>query len=254
MRVISQKAGRCTRLHPLTTHRHKALLQVAGKSILNWQLEAFERARMGSNVVLVTGHSSTKVSAHVAAHPMKQFITIIKNDQYAQMNLDFSVLCAADYLDAPIMYFEGDMLVHPTVLERMAANEKPICLAVERVPMNHQIDTLVRVKGSRVTGLVFAEHGALNQIDYPDTVGELLCAVRFSKEPALALRAELRKIDRFDGPMRLYQIFERLFSQFETSWVETEGLPWIEIDTAGDLDRAQELLSHGFWTPTVATK
>jgi choline kinase len=241
MRVISLLAGACTRLHPLTLGCHKAMLNVGGYPVLDWQLEAFRAAAI-ADLVLVVGHGRTELEAHVGAQQRDMAIRFVRNDEFARYNMDYSLHLASEFLDTDLIFFEGDMLVHPSILSRMVAHPSAVCLAVDRKPHAHRVDTLVRASADRVNGLIFAEHGSLEMVEHLDAVGEFLCTIRFSREAALVLRTMLKRC-KFTGPMQLYKIFDAIFSEFETGYVDTTPFPWIEIDTIEDLQRADALMA-----------
>jgi hypothetical protein len=54
--------------------------------------------------------------------------------------------------------------------------------------------------------------------------------------------------ESYDGPMRLYQIFNDLFRHYPSFLISTAGRPWVEIDNKDDLLRARHIVHQIFGT------
>src|SRR3546814_11868791 len=62
MKALILSAGQGSRLLPLTESRPKCLIELSGRSLLEWQLLALSRAGI-DEVVLVTGFAAEQVEA-----------------------------------------------------------------------------------------------------------------------------------------------------------------------------------------------
>lgn len=239
MRAICTYAGASTRLLPLTLDRHKAMLPVGGRLLVDWQLDCFAQSGV-TDVVMVLGHGADGLEAHVRGNSSKLHIDFVRNTEYQRKNLDYSVFLASKNLEESCIYFEGDMLVHPEVISSLAGSPAEICLALDSLPQSRKVDTLVLGSGGRPSGLRFSEHGHLEISEHSDALGELLCLMKLSAAAVTRLN-QLLQMSAMLGPMRLYSHLERLFAEFETAFIDVAGLPWIEIDTQADLNRAQPI-------------
>src|SRR2546430_17680904 len=68
MRVIMRMAGRGTRLLPLTKRVPKPLLNVAGRPVMDYVMDALKRAGQLDELIIITGHLKEKVEAYVREH------------------------------------------------------------------------------------------------------------------------------------------------------------------------------------------
>src|SRR3546814_17063406 len=67
IKALILRAGQVSRLRPLTESRPKCLIELSGRSLLEWQLLALRRAGI-DEVVIVTGFAAEQVEAMLALH------------------------------------------------------------------------------------------------------------------------------------------------------------------------------------------
>mgnify|MGYP000008312467 FL=1 len=67
MKCIVLAAGYATRLYPLTENFPKPLLEVKGKSILDWLLEDVQSTNMIDEVIVVSNHKFYDIFAECQA-------------------------------------------------------------------------------------------------------------------------------------------------------------------------------------------
>jgi choline kinase len=239
MRVICLSAGRSTRMLPLTAELHKSCLTVGGRPIIEWQLSSFERAGL-KDIVLVVGHGHQHVRQLCEPWSRRLNLEFVYNDRYDTLNLDYSLYCAEKFLDGPVLYYEGDLLLPPHLIRSLIPQENETVVAVSRRTNSQQIDTMVRRDGDSVY-LEFVEHGA---IPSEQGEGEFVCAVGLSGNATHTLKEGL-KSSTFSGPMRLYQFFNGIFRENRVALVDASMYPWVEIDNQEDLVTAEQTV-EGF--------
>jgi choline kinase len=242
MRVASLVAGRCTRLLPLTASEHKAMLEVDGRRIVDLQIDTFLCAGL-NEAVFVVGHGGKALSEHVLRASGQLQIQTIENIEFDNRNLDWSTYLALASRPGDVLYYEGDVIADPNVIRDVAFHSSDIAIAVDVNGQSDRIDTMVIGSGGRVKRLLFAEHGNVGHDRPHDGVGEFVCMVKLSDQ-ARRRAVSLLEQGSFEGPMVLYSIFDRLFSEFEASYVITNPRPWLEIDNAADLSRAASIANE----------
>ncbi|GAB7126762.1 hypothetical protein JCM19000A_12690 [Silvimonas sp. JCM 19000] len=239
MYIACLMAGIGSRLAPLTTHCHKATLDVAGQSLIARQLAHFAAAGL-ADATFVLGHGAAELAVQIAHGFAKQPFRLINNPHYVTRNLDWSAWLALSSVQDDVIYFEGDLLVPPSLLRQLAASPADICIAVDSLSQSPSIDTVAYAAQGKVAALQFVEHGRAQLQRADGALGELICTVKLSNRARQFVVDALARLD-YTGPMQLYQILERAFARFDTSYVDAEGRPWVEIDNAGDLARARDL-------------
>src|SRR2546429_5169036 len=78
MKAIILAAGQGTRLLPLTEHRPKCMVEIAGKPLLYWQLEVLRNCGV-TNIGLVTGYKAQSIDA-LGVH-------VFRNADYMSTNM-----------------------------------------------------------------------------------------------------------------------------------------------------------------------
>jgi choline kinase len=125
MKAIILAAGQGTRLRPLTDHKPKCLVELAGKPLLDYQLEVLRAAGV-DDIHVVAGYCADQLD--------RPDFTRHINERYAETNM-VNTLFAAESLmtgDADIIISYGDIVYEPQVLAALLAVDAPIGLAVDR--------------------------------------------------------------------------------------------------------------------------
>ncbi len=245
MKVISLVAGVSSRLMPLTADRHKSQLDVAGRPLIRWQLDAFEAAGI-SEIVFITGHHGEQIRE---LGPSYGGISLryIDNPKYSSRNINYSLYLAREEAEGrPFICFEGDLLLHPGILRSLITAPHENCIVVDPEPKSSMVDTLVVGRNDRVERLWFADHQDLRSaLTQPgvSALGELVCAVRFGAAASRFLFDSLAR-SSFEGRTTLYDLISQSFKVCETGYVTVGPHPWVEIDTAQDLERAHSLAAQ----------
>lgn len=123
MRLIVLAAGQGTRLRPLTDDRPKCLVEVAGRSLLDWQLDAGRRVGI-SDAVVVGGYHIERL----ADRPVR----LIANPEYASTNMVRTLFCARDLFGDSFVMSYGDIAYSSDILRAVVESKAPISVAVDR--------------------------------------------------------------------------------------------------------------------------
>jgi len=234
-------AGQSTRLLPLTEISHKAMLPVAGYAVVDVQLRTFRAAGIQTcNFVL--GHGRSELAERIQLRKGSLEIEFQENYEFRERNMDWSAFLALSATAGDTVYYEGDVLVHPSVIDEVAKSSADICLVADAIGRSHAVDTRVIVRDSTVQGLLFAERGIAELPIGSNSAGELVCVIKFSNDARRFIVDKLQTCN-FTGQMRLYDIFNEAISVFSSECIEVRDRPWIEIDNEHDLLRAQQVAS-----------
>ena len=114
MQAIILAAGTGSRLMPLTHDRPKCLIELAGKSLLQWQLEALNQAKI-DKISIVVGYKSEFIIEQYAT----KFNNIFHNHQYLSTNMVSSLFCARTLFDEDVLVCYGDIIYSPQVVENL---------------------------------------------------------------------------------------------------------------------------------------
>ena len=127
-KAIILSAGKGSRLLPLTAERPKCLIDLNGRSLLEWQLDVLRGAGI-AEIVVVTGFAEETVAEVVARYAGVR--TLFNPFYHVADNLG-SVWMARAELDRDTLLLNGDTLVSPALLGRvLEARTGPIAVTVD---------------------------------------------------------------------------------------------------------------------------
>ena len=107
MKVIMPMAGKGTRLLPLTKRVPKPLVNVAGRPVMDYVMDALERAGQLEELIIITGHLKEKVEAYVRTNykiPARFIEQKVLDGTAGAVNL------ARPYVDGPVIVIFVDTL------------------------------------------------------------------------------------------------------------------------------------------------
>jgi glucose-1-phosphate thymidylyltransferase len=107
MKVVMPMAGKGTRLLPLTKRVPKPLVNVAGRPVMDYVMDALKRAGQLDELIIITGHLKEKVEAYVREHydiPARFIEQKVLDGTAGAVNL------ARPYVDGPLIVIFVDTL------------------------------------------------------------------------------------------------------------------------------------------------
>lgn len=236
MKTIILGAGQGRRLLPLTADSPKCLLEVQGKAVLDWQLDALTAAGC-RDIVVVVGFGAEQVEAALG----ERRVRTVFNPFYEVSNNLASCWVARHEFDQDFLLVNGDVVFQGGLLERIlrpgeVAAPAPITVAVDFKEDYDDDDMKVHLDGRRLVrigkDLPPAEMDA-------EAIG--LHAFR-GRGPALfreALEAAARRPGALD---RWYlTVVDELARAHPVGTASVAGFEWAEIDTPSDLAAVQRL-------------
>lgn len=225
---------------PKTRKAHKAMLRVGGVRILDIQMASFSRAGFGQ-FSFVLGHCAASLASHLLQGYAHYDICILNNNYFDRRNLDWSAYLALMSRPGDVLYYEGDLVVAPSILRRLASHPSDVCVVADPRVQSARVDAIVLASSDRVQRIVFSEHGEI-KMDAQSCRGEFLPIVKLSDSARKYVSKRLGR-KSYRGRMLLYDIFNELFDNRSATVIDTDGQAWVEIDTPADLRRAFEFVS-----------
>jgi choline kinase len=252
MKTVILAAGMGSRIQSVTNGKPKCLLSFGRYTILDFQLESLWSAGI-DDIAVVVGHQADQIIGHVARKYGDQLrkITFIENPIFASTNNMYSLWLTREWLGGSrLLVLNADVLCHPHLLLPAVHNAKEVLVMVD--PEFREETTKVIIRDGRVLALS-------KTISREECSGTFANILAFSETGGRALfdRAESlfaqKELNGFVNDVVGYLIREGT----RVSYTETRGLPWAEIDDAGDLAFAKAnvfpfLGAPGVQLPTVS--
>lgn len=242
MRAIIIAAGMGSRLEHHTDTRPKCMVEVGGRSMLDHQLHAL-RAHGVDDLHIVRGY--------LAKHLIVPGATYHHNRDYKNNNILFSLFCAEDAFEGPLLSTYSDIIYTPSVVGKLLASPHDITLVVDRQwadayegREDHPVEQaeLAVVEGEHVVrvGKQVGPEGAL---------GEFIGLAGYTARGAEIMRETWRDVRRQlddEAPFHAARVFRKAYLTDLFLEVIARGYPvgvvpidgdWREIDTVEDLER-----------------
>ncbi|QVW25060.1 phosphocholine cytidylyltransferase family protein [Pseudomonas hormoni] len=233
MKAIILAAGRGSRMKSLTDERPKCMVELRGKTLLEWQLAALRDAGV-DEIAIVTGYKRELL----AGRGMIEF----HNSRWAQTNMVSSLACAQAWLqDEPCIVSYSDIFYSPVAVQSLmtckaslAVTYDPNWLALWTERFG---DPLLDAETFRLTSdNTLAEIGNKPQ-SVDDVQGQYMGLLRFTPEAwaeVVRLRSALtpEQCDKVHMTNTLQQVIDA--GRVPIQAVAYNG-EWGEVDSAEDL-------------------
>lgn len=234
--AIVLAAGQGTRLLPLTERLPKCLVEVNGTAILRNALAQLAR-RGVRRARIVVGYLAEVIRAQIPPDYLGMQIELVSNPDYGSTNSMYSLALGLSGVKEDAWVLEGDVYFDGHLLDGPAADGDVVWM----------IDTHRRdLDGAYVhfdttgiaTHLEIVRNGAAPGAGCGKSVGIL----RLSRAGVEASLRWLRQ-GAVEGKQGLYYdlIFAEHFGTYNIHVRDVGGLRWFEIDTPGDLARAEDM-------------
>lgn len=235
-RAILLSAGQGRRLLPLTEDRPKCLLPVAGKTILEWQIDALWDAGI-DEIGVVTGYRPDKVEALLDQHYAERRITTLFNPFFDVSDNLASCWMAREFMEGDFILMNGDVVLDRYAIERvMSSPVAPVTLAIDRKSLYDDDDMKVQLQGLRVRHV--SKTLLPGQVD-AESIGLLY----FREQGPRLFRSAVEKALRHPHSLRLWylSVVDALAGENLVQACPIAGLRWIELDFPADLAAAESL-------------
>ena len=123
MNVIILAAGQGNRLKPLTNEKPKCLVEIFGKSLLNWQLDLFSSFQI-TDISIVKGYLKEKINFPNINH--------FENNNFQTTNMIETLFCAKEKICDSTIISYGDIIYEKTVIEKLLKNDDDISVIVDK--------------------------------------------------------------------------------------------------------------------------
>ena len=246
-RAIIVAAGMGRRLSPYTDDRPKCMVEVAGRSILERQVDAYRAAGV-DDIVVVRGYLGDRITV--------PGLTYFENPRFRENNILASLFCAEEAMEGGFLFSYSDILFRPEVVRALVDAPGDFGLVIDRRWADayegrdlHPVSEaeLARVDDGRVRAV------GKRKVTSADAAGEFIGLARFSGRAAARMRAEYRRLEReiAGGPFGdaprfevayLTDLLNHLLNAGEAMHPVFIDGGWREIDTTQDLERARSLI------------
>ncbi len=245
MKVIILAAGQGTRLKKYTENLPKGMLNYAGKTILQHQIELYRKCGI-EKIVIVRGYAADKID-----YPNIIYYT---NENFAETNMVESLLTAEQEFDDDVIVSYADILFEEDMLRRMMAEKSDFAVAVDDDWKSYWLRRYGRIDFD-TESLLIDDEGKIRELGLPDSPIEQISAryiglLKFSRAGLVKIKETMRKaaLEFGDKPWQqsgkpvCKAYMTDLLNELIESGQDVKAVRfhngWIEFDTNEDYEQA----------------
>ena len=240
MRALILAAGRGSRLGALTDERPKGLVEVCGRSLIAWQLEALRSAGV-EEVAIVRGY---------LGHAFPFETTYFENPRWAETSIVASLACAEAWLAAgPTLVSYADIVYSPDAVRRLRYAPGDVAIAYDTrwlaLWRQRFEDPLSDAETFRVDAAGVLQEIGRRPASLEEVRGQYMGLLKLTPRGAGKLLARFRALDAHDADrLDVTALLDLLVGEGEgIRTVPFDGW-WCEVDSSSDLRVAEEILER----------
>ena len=250
MNAIILAAGEGKRLRPLTNDRPKCLIEFCGKTLLERQIEIFNKCGI-DEICVVTGYNS---------HMFKdKNLEYINNSNFATTNMLKSLFCAEEKISKSTIVSYGDIVFEESVLIKLINSMDDFSIIIDKNWKNIwelRFDNPINDAES----LILNEQNYITEIgkkveDITKINGQYIGLMKFQNEAVKKIKSYFEKCEKTydDDKINLLNSKNSFNNSYMTEFLqglidEGEKLKainiqngWLEFDNINDYDLYNEL-------------
>ena len=238
MKVVMLAAGTGSRLGSnITEPPPKVLLRFGGKSLLEYHLEILKQQDI-DELVLGVGYNHQTIEREISALGAQDFVRTVFNEDYRAGNI-VTLWTLRDELQCgdPVLLMDADVLYDEELLTRLINSSHQNCLLLDRDFESGDEPVKICIRDGEI---VEFRKWLSTGFDY---CGESVGMFKLSSDAARSIIAQTELY--LDQGLRHEPYEETIRDVLLTSprgtfaFEDITGLPWIEIDFAADVARAE---------------
>jgi L-glutamine-phosphate cytidylyltransferase len=243
MKAIILAAGRGSRMKNMTDEAPKCLIELRGKSLLEWQLKALSEAGI-TEIAIVTGYKHELL--------LDRGLVCFHNQRWAETNMVSSLSCAHEWLQAePCIVSYSDIFYESSAVESLMSNKAKLAVTYDPHWLNiwqkRFDDPLIDAETFRLNlDQTLAEIGNKPK-SIEEVQGQYMGLLRFTPEgwgEVLRIRNALPSVEC--DKMHMTGTLQKII---DAGRVSIKAIPyedaWGEVDSVEDLAAYQEPCVQG---------
>ena len=235
MKAFILAAGVSRRLYPETYSIPKCLLDVGGKPIIDYQLEALQGIGI-VNVTMIIGYHREMLVEHVTKTFPEISFDFIINHHYFETNTAYSVYLGRKNLISDVqLLMNADVIYPPELITRIVNSKNDTVLAVDIKQCGREEVKVIEGGNNKINAIgkeLIEEH----------CLGEFLGVAKLSKEFNNLFSDSLTRLIDAGGKSDYFEAgMHPLLNKTDVYYCDVSDLPCLEIDFLEDLNEARGL-------------
>ena len=234
MKALILAAGVSRRLYPQTYNTPKCLLEVGGKPIINYQLEALSELGINDITMIVGYHREMLVESVEKNFPEINFKFIV-NHHYFETNTAYSVYVGKEALSDQHLLMNADVVYPKELLSKIYYSSFENVLAVDVKSCGREEVKVIDGGQNKITAIG-------KDLIEDKCLGEFIGVAKFSSEFMNDFVKALGSLIEAGGKNDYFEAgIEQLLETQLVRYIDVSEYPCLEIDFMEDLELARKL-------------
>ena len=234
MKALILAAGVSRRLYPKTYNTPKCLLEVGGKPIINYQLEALSELGINDITMIVGYHREMLVESVERNFPEMNFKFIV-NHHYFETNTAYSVYVGKEALRDQHLLMNADVVYPKELLSKLYHSSFENVLAVDIKSCGREEVKVIDGGQNKISAIG-------KDLIEDQCLGEFIGVAKFSLEFMNEFVNALGQLIEAGGKNDYFEAgIEQLLEKQLVNYVDVSEYPCLEIDFIEDLELARKL-------------
>jgi len=234
MKALILAAGVSRRLYPQTYNTPKCLLEVGGKPIINYQLEALSELGINDITMIVGYHREMLVESVEKNFPEINFKFIV-NHHYFETNTAYSVYVGKEALRDQHLLMNADVVYPKELLSKLYHSSFENVLAVDIKSCGREEVKVIDGGQNKISAIG-------KDLIEDQCLGEFIGVAKFSLEFMNEFVNALGQLIEAGGKNDYFEAgIEQLLEKQLVNYVDVSEYPCLEIDFIEDLELARKL-------------
>ncbi|MGB5748991.1 MAG: phosphocholine cytidylyltransferase family protein [Desulfobacterales bacterium] len=239
LQAVILAAGKGTRLQAKTDDRPKAMIEIEGKPLLEYSLDALIENGI-TDVILVIGFRHETITRRFGTDYRSLKIHYVLNDNYAGSGSMYSLSLVKDLIEDEILLMESDLLYESRAISLLLDGGHANAILVAGLSGSGDEVYICANDKQEITEL----GKNIPASSKKNAIGELAGISKFQRKFLQIVFSNAQE-DFLNGNINYHYeecVFRTSQQTIPVHAVPGKDLAWIEIDTAEDLQNAQELI------------
>jgi|TARA_B110000459_G_scaffold35726_1_gene38008 choline kinase len=234
MKAFILAAGVSRRLYPHTYDLPKCLLDVGGKPIINYQLEAIEDIGV-TEVTMVVGYHREMLINHVTTNFPGLSFNFIINHHYFETNTAYSLYLGRKVLDSDLMLMNADVIYPIDLLKKIFLSDYETALAVDIKSCGQEEVKVIDGGNNKIVAIG-------KKLIEKQCLGEFIGVAKLSLDFNYHFSQALSDLIKAGGNDNYFEAaIHLLLDKTDIRYVDVSEYPCLEIDFIEDLNSARKL-------------
>ena len=237
MKAFILAAGVSRRLYPHTYNTPKCLLEVGGKPIINYQLEALLDLGVKDISIVIGYHREILIRHLTNTFPTLNFNFII-NHHYFETNTAYSVYIGKKVLNENHILMNADVVYPKGLLNKLIDTKHKTALAVDIKSCGREEVKVIDGGSDKIVAIG-------KELIETQCLGEFIGVAKLSKDFCNLFSNSLEDLIDSGGVNDYFEAaIQPILKKIDIYYVDVSEFPCMEIDFIEDLEKARGLFKQ----------